>query len=85
MKHKTNSLKSFWIRFITYFGWKKINNPPKWVINKAQGYYEYFIKKYKMLPYFKTKYFKGKNFVYKVYYDAPSQGTIEEIYYARKR
>ncbi len=80
-----NSLKNFFTRFMTYFGWTKISNPPKWVINKSNGYYEYFCKKYRHRPYDQIKHFKGKTFVYRVYYKTVAQGQIEEVFYAKKR
>ena len=80
-----NSLKHFFVRLMTYLGWTKINNPPKWVMNKSNGYYGYFSKKYGHLPYDQIRHFKGKHFVYRVYYKTVAQGQIAELFYAKKR
>lgn len=80
-----NSLNNLFVRLMINLGWIKISKPPKWVIHKANGYYDYFGKKYGHRPYDRIKHFKGNKFIYKVYYRTVAQGQIEEIFYAKKR
>ena len=78
-------MKSFLVRFFSFFGWIKISSPPKWVIHKTEGYDAYFCNKYKQLPYDKIKVFKGKKFLYKVIYQTIEQGKIDYMYYVKRR
>lgn len=63
-------------------GWKRIENPPKWVLKKYDGWK----RKLETHPYNKTKHFFGKNYTYKVRHGKGAQGEAPILgWYKRKR
>jgi hypothetical protein len=64
--------------------WHEINYPPPWV-RKA---YLKWLKSYERRhgnPYDVTKYFWGRNHIYKVFHETLGQGSIAEHWYVKKR
>ena len=80
-----NGLNYLFVRILSRFTWVKIENPPRWVIYKAKGYYKYFCDKYGHPPYDQRKTFKGKHYLYRVYYETIEQGRIRERFFVTRR
>ena len=61
--------------------WIPLIRPPKWVKNASDRWYD----KQKERPYDKVKYFYGKTYIYKVFYECKGQGQIKDHFYKRRR
>jgi len=68
--------------FLSKFMWIPLseNKTPKWVKNASFRYKD----KCSVRPYDRMKYFKGKSFIYKVFYECVGQSRIKEHYYKKQ-
>jgi hypothetical protein len=62
-----------WIEYI-------FKKPPKWVQKATDNYYN----KCSIRPYDKIKHFKGRTYVYKIWFETITQGEIKIHYYRKK-
>ena len=60
--------------------WKEIK-PPRWVKKATNRYYD----KCSVRPYDIIIHFKGKHFIYKVWFETIGQAQIKKHYYKKKR
>jgi len=67
-------------RIFTY--WHKIQRVPRWV-HRAKRRWLHSLPDY--APYEMTKYFYGKNWIYKIYFKTIAQGQWKEMYYRKRR
>lgn len=65
----------------TFTYWHEVDNVPPWVHNAKRKW----IKTVHHCPYDMTKHFKGKTFIYKIYFKTIAQGQYKEIYHRKKR
>mgnify|MGYP007088126266 CR=1 FL=1 len=60
-------------------------NVPKWVINASDKFWNKFEKKYRHRPYDKIIFLKGKNNIYKIWFECVGQAEIKTHYYKKSR
>jgi hypothetical protein len=56
-------------------------NTPKWVLKASNTFYS----NCKVRPYNKIIFLKGKNHIYKVWFEMIGQGQIKDHYYKKRR
>ena len=71
------------IRTATF--WMPTSNPPRWVKRASEKYERAFERRYGHRPYDIIKHFRGKNRLYKVFYECVAQGQIEDKWYWKPR
>jgi hypothetical protein len=85
MNGKRKNMFNFLNKLFNISYWEEISDPPRWVVKKADAYYNRYSEKHGR-PYGHVIYFKGKTFIYKVYYKVISvPGPTDQIYYKKLR
>lgn len=71
---------------ISWLGfWERTHKPPLWIRRASEKFYYKYTQKFLVQPYDRVKYFKGRNYFYKVVYSTIAQGKIEERFYIKKK
>ena len=79
-------MSRFWRKIIDLFTfnfWKEINGDefPRWAMRITEDFYS----KRGVRPYNKIIFIKGKNYIYKVWFEMIGQGQIDWHYYRKLR
>jgi len=66
-----------------FSGWSELREKdvPRWVRRKADAFYD----RRGVRPYNKRRYYKGKTYIYKVWFEMIGQGQIKTHYYRKIR
>ena len=81
-------MRRFWRKFtdfitLNFFYPISKKNVPKWVIRASQNFWAHFEKKHGHRPYDRIIFLKGKNHIYKVWFEMLGQAQIQEHYYKK--